>query len=413
MHVVVVGGGIAGLCAADSLRRRGATVTVLEKSSVGAGASSANAGWLCPTQAGPLPAPGLRSSGMKSLLTPDSPLYIAPAQVPRMLLWLLRFAARCNPRDYRHGVQAVAQLSRRTFELAERFADDGIEFDLHRRGLVVATQHPEEAKNFLAALSPVREAGVGLPRDVLDGPALRQLEPVLSERIQAGVLITDHWHVDAPNFIPALAAHLRSTGVELHQDAEVVSLTATDGVVREVRTAAGETYAPDAVILATGAWAGSTRPKLGVRVPVAAGKGYSFQVRLDTPPQHAILLLDPHIGCSPLTGDRVRIAGTMEFSGLHSGIHEKRLGSIVRGAELLLQGFDGSRPENVRGGLRPIAPDGLPIIDRAPRHRNLYLATAYSMLGMTLAAAAGEALAGFVLTGDRPAELAAFRATRF
>ena len=61
----------------------------------------------------------------------------------------------------------------------------------------------------------------------------------------------------------------------------------------------------------------------------------------------------------------------------------------------------------------PIAPDGLPIIDRHPRIANVFFAGAYSMLGMTLAAPAAEALASFVLTGERPAALAPFRAGRF
>jgi D-amino-acid dehydrogenase len=63
--------------------------------------------------------------------------------------------------------------------------------------------------------------------------------------------------------------------------------------------------------------------------------------------------------------------------------------------------------------MRPIAPDGLPVIDRAPRHDNAYLATAYSMLGMTIGVPAGEALAEMILTGRRPPALEPFRAERF
>jgi D-amino-acid dehydrogenase len=70
-------------------------------------------------------------------------------------------------------------------------------------------------------------------------------------------------------------------------------------------------------------------------------------------------------------------------------------------------------PRDLWTGMRPIAPDGLPIIDRAPGLSNAYVATAYSMLGMTVAAPAAEALAELVLTGRRPPVLAPFSATRF
>jgi D-amino-acid dehydrogenase len=92
-HVVIVGGGVAGLAAAYFLRRRGARVTVLESHRLGHAASSSNAGWVCPAQAGPLPEPGLVGYGLRSLVMPDAPLYFAPAYLPRMLSWLSRCAA--------------------------------------------------------------------------------------------------------------------------------------------------------------------------------------------------------------------------------------------------------------------------------------------------------------------------------
>jgi D-amino-acid dehydrogenase len=129
-------------------------------------------------------------------------------------------------------------------------------------------------------------------------------------------------------------------------------------------------------------------------------------------PRHALLLIDPHVGCSPL-GQRLRIAGTMEFSGLNGRLDRRRIQSIVRGAGEMIGGWDALDEDSVWCGLRPIAPDGLPIIDRHPRLENVFFAGAYAMLGMTLAAPAAESLAGFVLSGRRPPELEPFRAARF
>ena len=102
--VVVVGGGVAGLCSAYYLRQRGVEVTVIEARRVGSGASWGNGGWVCPAQAGPLPEPGLTWYGLRSLVDRSSALYFQLRKLPELTPWLLRFWTYCNPRDHEHGV---------------------------------------------------------------------------------------------------------------------------------------------------------------------------------------------------------------------------------------------------------------------------------------------------------------------
>ncbi|MEA2333351.1 MAG: D-amino-acid dehydrogenase [Thermoleophilaceae bacterium] len=410
-RVVVVGGGVAGLSTAYFLRRRGAEVTVLESRRMGSAASAVNAGWLCPGQAGPLPEPGLAAYGVRSLLDRDSALYFAPSQLPRMASWLLRFARHCNERDNRAGTAALARLARRTFELTETMAADGVEFELHRRGLLVAAQERAAVESFRAGLEPLRDAGLAVPERVLSGAEVREREPTLAASVSAGLHVEQHWHVHPPTFMAGLSARLREMGVALEEGTEVTELVGADGRVRELRSTAGS-FAADAVVLATGAWAPRLARQRGIRLPVQAGKGYSFEVGMARLPGHALLLLEPHVGVSPL-GDRLRVGGTMEFSGINERLDQDRVDTIVRGAGRMLEGLESPQPENVWSGMRPIASDGLPIVDRAPRHHNLYLAAAYSMLGMTIAAPAGDALAELILTGRRPPELEPFSAARF
>ena len=103
----------------------------------------------------------------------------------------------------------------------------------------------------------------------------------------------------------------------------------------------------------------------------------------------------------------------MEFSGINTRIDRRRIESVIRGAGQMLDAWTELHHDSVWCGLRPIAPDGLPIIDRHPRLTNVFFAGAYSMLGMTLAPPAAQALATFMLTGERPPLLTPFRATRF
>jgi D-amino-acid dehydrogenase len=108
----------------------------------------------------------------------------------------------------------------------------------------------------------------------------------------------------------------------------------------------------------------------------------------------------------------VRIGGTMEFSGFDLAVDRRRVDTVFRLAREYIE-LEQPDYEEPWAGLRPMTVDGLPIVDRSPRHRNVFLATGYSMLGMTIAQPAGEALAEFLVTGARPAVLEPFRADRF
>jgi D-amino-acid dehydrogenase len=410
--VLVIGGGIAGLCAAYFLRRDGSDVVVLEADRVGSGASSGNAGWVCPAQAGPLPEPGLITFGIKSLLHRKSPLYIAPAQLPPMAGWLLGFALRCNERDHRRGTEALARLGQRAFELLDRFTENGVEFDGHRLGMLVVAEHRQTAERFLHGLAPLKDFGFEIPPTVLDGAQTREREPMLSAAARAGIPIVEHVHVDPMSLVDGLAAQLRRSGVTIEERRRVDRLVAANG--RLDVDSGGRVYRADTVIVATGAWTAPFMRQAGAHVPIAAGKGYSFELAVppNRTPGSALLLLEAHLGVSPFS-DRLRVVGTMEFSGLNTRIDARRVEAIARGAARLLPDLDLKRRINVWAGMRPIAPDGLPVIDRVPRLGNVYVASGYSMLGMTLAAPAGEALAEMIRTERRPAVLEPFRIDRF
>jgi D-amino-acid dehydrogenase len=410
-RVIVVGGGVSGLCAAYYLRKAGATVSVFETRRVGSGASSGNAGWISPAQAGPLPEPGLLSYGLRSLVDRSSALYFEPRQLGRMVPWLLRFARRCNEVDHTTGRVALATLGKRCFDLLEGMAADGVDVTLHRSALLVAAQAADHAQTFLSRLEPLSRLGFGIPTALLGQEEVRSLEPMLSDAVRTGFVIEQHRVIEPLALITKLRDRLVELGVEVSEGTEVRDIDVEGSRLVALRTSTGR-YRCECVVVAPGAWLASLARVFGARLPVEAGKGYSFELRPRQMPRHALLLLEPHVGCSPL-GGRLRIAGTMEFSGVNARLDRRRVQSIVQGAGKMIDGWEGFDEDSVWCGLRPIAPDGLPIIDRHPRLGNVFFAGAYSMLGMTIAAPAAESLASFVLTGERPAELEPFRATRF
>jgi D-amino-acid dehydrogenase len=409
-RVTIVGGGVAGLSAAYFLARAGAEVTVLERNRIGSGASAGNAGWLCPAQAGPLPEPGLAADGLRRLLRPDSPVYFSPAYAPRMLPWLLRFSRHCTAASYRRGVEALGQLGRRTFELIEQLERDGVEFELHRRGLLLVAERAEPIHRHLAALEPMRALGYRIPAEVAHNGELRELEPLLAPELRAGALIDEHWHVDPLSLVSGLAARLRHAGVQIEEGVEAIDVAVEREGGPRLRTNVGE-LDTDTVVLAAGAWTAALTRNLGFRLPLEAGKGYSFELTTEELPRHALELVEAFVVFTPLS-DRLRVAGTMEFSGVNRRLDERRIETMIRGLARTLPSLELDRIEHRWTGMRPIVPDGLPVIDRVPGHQRVYLTAAFSMLGMTLGLPAAEALARQILSGARPRELEPFRADR-
>ena len=277
--------------------------------------------------------------------------------------------------------------------------------------MIYAARSADAARAQLRDLAPMRDYGYDLPDDVTTGDALHELEPALSPAVAAGFLVRQHWHVKPDTFTAGLAVVLRRDGVEIQEGAEVVELVRQGNRLTHVRTAAGDLEA-DTVLLAAGAWTTALARSIGVPIPMEAGKGYSFTIRPTVVPRHAILLSDVHVGCTPYS-DRVRVGGTMEFSGINSRLDRRRIDAIVAGARETLMPWQTPEIEDEWAGMRPIPADGLPILDRAAQFENAYIATGYAMEGITLAPTSGQALAEMIATGQRPPLLEPFRLDRF
>lgn len=411
-HVVVIGGGIAGLSTAWFLSQGGARTTVLEMGTVGSGSSFANGGWLCPAQAGPLAEPGLTLYAMRSFLERSSPLYISPRYLPHAAGWFLQFRRYCTKQAYDHGMAAIARLGLDTFRLTEEWQAAGVKFEIHKQGMVYAAREEVSAVAALAGLQPMREFGYKLPDGLMTGAELHAFEPALSETVKAGFLIEEHWHVRSDSLVAGLADWLRARGHDIREGAEVTGVTVDpSGRLVSVSTPTAAFEADD-FLFATGAWTGPMRGLPGPRIPVEAGKGYSFAVRPTVMPQHAVLLTDVHVGCTPFDGF-LRIGGTMEFSGVNRYIDTKRVDTIVRGARQSFRPFADDQVTDVWTGPRPITPDGLPVLGLLPGTVNAYIANGHAMQGVSLSPGSGQALANLILTGKADDVLAPFSPARF
>ena len=414
--VLVVGGGVVGLCVAYYLAAQGVPVEVVERRSVASGASWGNAGWVVASHSAPVPAPGVIRYAASSLGRPDSPLYVRPLPDPAFLRWLWRFWRSSSSSVFRDGYAAVAELNRPTFDLFDELAEAGVDTTLTRPGLVHAFLSTSQARHHLGVQRSMADGLYDLPEGVVTGDDAPSLDPSLSSAVRAAYLVEGEGVVDPGRFVNALAEAVTKLGGRVNEKVEATGFRRTNGTVVAAQTETGEIPC-SGVVVAAGMWSRALLRMLGHHLPLQAGKGYSFSIELDPAPRHALYFGDKRIVASPI-GGATRIAGTMELSGNNNDLDWRRIVAIARGSRHYLGPWF-RHPDELVGlirdpwvGGRPFLPDGLPVIDRLPDDQNVFIATGHGMLGVTLGPATGKSLTTYILTGHRPAALTPFTFTR-
>jgi len=409
---VVVGGGIIGLACAYELAVAGRPVHVVDRSPVGRGASTGNAGWVTLSQCFPVPSPASVRDALRSAGRPDSPLYVRPSWSSQFARWLWQFRRYSTARAFERGTTALGAFGERSLELYDVWDKNGVATSLTHPGLLHAFLDEREAVRSLRMQGEAADGRYRVPDRPLTADEARRLEPALAPGVRAAYLIEDEGLVDPRRLVSSLIQQVTALGGTITDRTAVTGLSVERGRVRAVEVGDRRIECSD-VVIATGAWSGELLAALGTPVLLQAGKGYSFSVDLPTPPRHPILLADKHVAVSPL-GETTRVAGTMEFSGNNLRLDWRRIEAIARASRHYLGPWFGATDELVGliddpwvGG-RPMLPDGLPLVDRVPGHDNAYVATGHGMLGVTLAPATAVAVTDFMDTGSRPAVLAPF-----
>lgn len=411
MRVGVVGGGVIGLCTAWHLKKLGADPVVVESATLGDGCSFGNAGWVCPSISSPLPAPGLTLKSLSWMLRRDSPLYIKPTALPGLAPWLLRFRSFCNHADQTRGIAAIAALNRFTMERYDELAASGVEFECHESGVLMVFRDSDKAAAAEKEVKLVTAASATSCTDLTEAEVYER-EPMLRPGFRFGLFVGADRHVRPDSLTAGLGAALRAGGAEIHESTRVTGFRDQGRRVRGIVTTKGE-LGVDAVVLAAGAHTGTLTRMAGWPIPLTAGKGYS--VTIDKPRnqlRQPLYLGGAKIGLTPFRG-ALRFSGTMELSGINRRMDVGRIRSLRR-----IVGREVDIPEAAYGGrewvgMRPIVPDSLPVMGKLPSRDNVYVNTGHQMLGVTLAASSGWALAGLMLEGKPGVGLEAFSPERF
>ena len=401
--IIIIGGGVVGLCTAYYSARRGFNVTVIERNSPNRdGCSFGNAGMIVPSHFVPLAAPGMVALGLKWMWNPSSPFYIKPRLDGDLFRWAFKFWRAANPQHVERSAPLLRDLSfasRDCFEELATLPDAG--FGLVKRGLLMLckTQHGLDDEAKFAA----RANALGVPAQVLDARQTAALDPGARLDIAGAVLFPKDCHLTPHRFLATLEAQCRKLGVEFIFDAPVTGFKRGGARLAAVCTLHGE-HESDEVVLCGGVWSDGMARELGLRLPMQAGKGYSLTLPVPRQlPQLCSILTEARCTVTPM-GGALRVGGTMELAGLNEDINPVRVRGIMDSfcryyPEFTPADFEGITPWR---GLRPCSPDGLPYVGRTARFANLAIATGHAMMGLSLGPITGRLVAG-ILAGETPA----------
>lgn len=413
-RIVVIGGGVIGICTAYFLARRGENVTVLQRGAVADGASRGNAGMISPGHP-PINGPGRMGPAIRSLKDPLSPLYVAPRWDPELFRWLWSFARWCSEPHLEYSMAALAPLGLATPDLFDDLVEgEGLECDYRRSGYLEVCRTPE-------GLEAVRKEAElierhGFEARELTGAELREREPTIRSDVAGGFVHTEGSTVNPGRFVVELGAAAARRGAVIRENTSVERIEVEHDRVTAVRIEGGERVEADIVVVATGSYSGGLLKDLGCGLPIQPAKGYhedrdpgsAGTPRLGLP----CLLVESSVFCTPMD-DFVRFAGTLEFSGLNHEIRQDRLDQLMRSASLFFDGVTQTEALDVWVGLRPCTTDGLPVIGPLPDIQGLYAATGHGMLGLTLGPVTGKLLSEQILDGSTSLPLEPFDPGRF
>ena len=406
-RTVVIGGGVIGLACAYALAKRDHHVTIVDAHAPGAGASEGNAGWITPSLSMPVPAPGMVGTSLKWMLRSDSPLYIKPTLDPRRISWLVKLLRNCNERRYSDGLAATVGLNAETFSLFDELQADGIDFEMHRSGLLFCFLEAVNSTHVLTDIDRAVELGY---KPLLLGPGeVMEMEPEITPDVKAGIYLEQERQVRPESLVTGYVKRLLDEGADIRVASRIRGFEYSKGRIVGARNG-DDVIEGDEFVIAAGAHSGRLARTLGYKIPIEAGKGYS--VHHEPAPvtlSHALYLYESRVGATPFDG-AVRFAGTMEFSGINDRMEPKRVAAISGSAKRYLHAW----PDEVEGrawtGMRPMTPDGLPVIGRIAD--NVSIASGHSMLGVTLAPVTGELVAQVVADGAQPDVLRPFSPDR-
>ena len=399
MRVVVLGAGVIGVTSAYYLAKQGHEVTVIDRQPGPALETSfANAGEISPGYASPWAAPGIPAKAVKWLFMKHAPLIIGARPDLAKVEWVARMLMNCTSAAYGVNKSRMVRLAEYSRDcLIELRRDTGISYDERTQGTLQLFRTEKQVEAAEKDIKVLKADGV--PFEVLDADACVRAEPGLApniDKIAGGLRLPGDETGDCFKFTNRLAEMAAELGVVFRWNTEIKAMDADLGRITSVQTSAGR-IAGDAFVLAMGSYSPILARPFGMRLPVYPVKGYSITVPIvnaDRAPVSTVMDETFKIAITRL-GDRIRVGGMAEISGFNNHLHPRRQATLTHSVEDLFGGAGDQSKATFWSGLRPMTPDGTPLVGRSTVP-NLYLNTGHGTLGWTMAAGSARVVADMV-----------------
>lgn len=405
MKAIVIGAGVVGVTTAYYLRAAGVDVTVLDRLEAPADETSfGNAGQVSPGYAAPWAAPGIPWKAMKWLMSEHAPLRIRPDGTFFQLAWMARMVANCTEAAYARNKSRMVPLAEYSRDCLRDLRKD---LNLHYEERSLGTLQIFRNDKQLAAGR--RDSGLldqmNVANQVLDQDGLLQAEPALkavAHKLTGALLLPNDETGDCKLFTERLAAICVEMGVHFRFGVTVQSLVAEGKRISAVELDSGETLNADSVVLAAGCASRALALPLGLDLPVYPVKGYSITVPLTNPegaPRSTVLDETYKIALTRFD-NRLRVGGMAEVAGFDKRIDPVRIDTLNMVTNDLFPHAGDLSKASKWTGLRPMTPDGTPIVGSTP-YDNLFTNTGHGTLGWTMSCGSARVIADTVL-GRRP-----------
>ncbi|HEX5392298.1 MAG TPA: D-amino acid dehydrogenase [Rhodocyclaceae bacterium] len=404
MKIIVLGSGVVGTATAYYLAQAGAEVTVLDRQPGPALETSyANAGQVSPGYSTPWAAPGIPLKAFKWLFQRHAPLSIRPDGSLFQLRWMAAMLANCTAGRYAVNKERMMRLAEYSRDcLRDLRASTGIEYEARTQGTLQLFRTQSQLDAAQRDITVLEECGV--PYELLDRDHLADAEPALAatkHKLAGGLRLPNDETGDCHLFTTRLMELARGLGVDFRYDVAVDGLCVEGDRITGVRCRE-QVLTADRFVLAFGSYSRGFLAPLGLDIPVYPLKGYSLTIPLEDEARAPVsTVLDETYKVAVTRFDqRIRVGGMAELGGFDLGLNPRRRETLELVVGDLFPGGGDLPAAEFWTGLRPMTPDGTPIVG-ATSYRNLFLNTGHGTLGWTMACGSGKLVADLVL-GMRP-----------
>ena len=404
MRVVVLGSGVVGVTSAYYLARAGHEVTVIDREAGPALETSfANAGQISPGYASPWAAPGVPLKAVKWMFQKHAPLAIRLDGTQFQLQWMWQMLQNCTSARYAVNKGRMVRLAEYSRDCLQALrAETGIQYEGRTGGTLQVFRTQQQFDGAAKDIAVLQEANV--PYELLSAAELAQAEPALaavSHKLTGGLRLPGDETGDCQMFTTRLAAMAEQLGVKFRYNTPIDSLAMAGDRIAGVQCG-DELVRADSFVVALGSY--STKFLSGlVKIPVYPLKGYSITapiVNEASAPISTVLDETYKIAITRFD-DRIRVGGMAEIVGFDKSLRQARRETLELCVNDLFPGGGDTSKASFWTGLRPMTPDGTPIVGRTPVP-NLFLNTGHGTLGWTMSCGSGQLLAD-VMSSKQPA----------